>query len=184
MKEDPENIDLLINRNTDRQLSAVDWDRLYGRIQKRLDDAEKQTGAVSIKVRAIRWAAAIASAAAVLIFIFLLTDNRHPELSLSTGQQAAVELTQYRTTVKTEIAKPAPDSFASVVINAPAEQTLVSIGPPDVQVVQCRVVIIDQNEQAEKDQTPLPSWIMMMASKPAAPENYTDKNQLDIACLL
>jgi preprotein translocase subunit SecF len=184
MKENLEKIDLLINENTDRQLLAVDWDQLYGRIQKQVDDAEKRTGTVSIKKKIFRWVVGISSAAAVLLVIFALMENRNPGLSLPSGQQAVVKLTEHRAVVKTEIEKRTGASHVSVAIEPPANRAQVRFGQQGHQVAQCDIVIIDQNGQTEKAQTPRPSWIIMMASKPASSENQTDKNQLEIACLL
>lgn len=184
MKENSEHIDLLINENMNRQLSTVDWERLYGRIHKRLDHADKGVKAVSIKTKALRWAAGLASAAAILWVIFTLAVDRRPELPLSPGQQAAVELTGHGTVARTEFSAPAAGSYASVVVETPAAQATVRIGGSAVQAAQCEVVLIDQNGLIENEKNSRPSWIIIMASKPSPPENQSDNDASEIAYLL
>ena len=182
MKEDFQNIDSLINEHTNRQLSAVDWDRLYSRIQKRLDNVEKRTDTISTKRGIFRWAVGIASAAAALFIVFTLMDNRKRMLSLPAGQQAVVRLSEQHSAAKIE--KTIAAAQVSIVIEPSAEQTQVCISQPEHRIAQCTITIIDQNGHSETENAPHPSWIMMMASKPTPAENKTDKDQLDIACLL
>lgn len=185
MKENLDNIDFLIADNTDRQLSTIDWAQLYSRIQNRLDDAPQQTNRLSIKRLALRWTVGItAVAAAILLAVFVLTENKKPPLVLPAGQLAVVQLTQHRPIAAVEIGKRADTNYVSVTIEPASSRTQVSFSQQEQRVAQCDVVIIDQNGQAEKEKNPLPSWIIIMASKPAVAENQTDQQQLDIACLL
>lgn len=183
MKENMENIDLLINENTDQQLSSVDWDQLYGRIQKRLDTAKKPVGTVSMRRNLFRWAVGISSAAAVLLFIFTLMDDNNTMIPLPPGQRAVVKVTENQTVVKVEIKKLNDSGYASVAIQPTGNKIQADCKPQEQLAVQCDVTIIDQNGHTENNDM-RPSWIMMMASSPAPAENKTDNDQLDIACLL
>lgn len=183
MKENPENIDLLINDNMDRQLSTVDWDQLYGRIRNQLDTTEKRTAVVSIKGKVFRWAIGISSAAAVLLAVFILMEDKERPLLLPDGQRAAVQFAQRRTIAKTEIAKHADTSTVSVMMEPAAGKTQVAFSQPELQVAQCEVTIVDQNGPTEKENTPRPSWIIMRVSKPETSSSIVDQNQWDIVCL-
>jgi hypothetical protein len=183
MKENLENIDLLINDNMDRQLSTVDWNQLYGRIQTRLDEARKQTRPVFIKRAVFRGAVGISSAAAVLLVVFVLMGKKEQPLLLNPGQRAAVQFTQCRTIAKTEIAKQADTSTVSVTMEPAAKKTQVTFSQPNLQVAQCEVTIVDQNGPIEKENTPRPSWIIMRVSKPETSSSKVDQNQWDIVCL-
>lgn len=182
MNESPENIDLLINANTSRQLATVDWDQLHSQIQKRLDEAEKRKCGVSIKVPALRWAVGIISAAAILFVIFALMNNSDSPLPLPEGHRAAVTLTDSRTVVKTEIKTPNAVGHVSITTEPLTNQPQVCLVQPASQAAQCEVVITDQDGHTKKDLHP--SWIIMMASKPQAAENQAQTDALDVACLL
>lgn len=180
MTEDFENLDSLLNEHTTRQLSTVDWEQLNARIQTKLDAARTQTPAVSIKSRRLRWTVGIASAAAILLVVFLRTNDKKQPLALPPGQQAAVTLSEQSGIAKTEIEKP----VVSVSVNLPVARTEVQVNSPDVQVADCDVTIMDQNGHMEDEDTPRPSWIIMTASKPKASQTQTDKDRMDIACML
>lgn len=183
MKENLDNIEFLIAGNTDRQLAAVDWEQLYSRIQNRLDNTPQQTNGLSIKRMALRWTVGIA-AAAILLILLVLTGNKKPPLLLPEGQLAVVQLTEHRPIAAVEIGKRDDTSHVSVTMEPISSQAQVSFSRQDRRLAQCDVVIIEQNGQAEKEKNPLPSWIIIMASKPSVAENQTDQQQLDIACLL
>jgi len=180
MTEKFQNLDSLLNEDTDRQLSTVDWDQLCGSIQKKLDAAEKEIPVTSIKQRHLRWAVGISAAAAVLLVVSLFIHDGKQSLPLPPGRRAVVQLSEQQSVLQTDIKKPA----VSVSITLPDTRTAVQFESPDIQVVQCNLTIIDRNGQAQKEEFTHPSWIILMASTPDALQSKTDKDQQDIACML
>lgn len=180
MNKDFQNIDVLITKHMDRELSTVDWDRLYEGIQQRLDDVENQDNKTSARKVMLRWGIALTSAAAIVLAVFMLAHDSEQPLPLPPGQQVAVKLSEPDSVVKIEIENP----IASVSIKLPAGQTGVQTVTLNAQIVRCDVTIIDQNGHAETQNSPRPSWIIIAASKSEHIQTQTDKDQVDIACLL
>lgn len=180
MKERFQNPDALIDEHTNRQLSGVDWNHLYDKIQKKLDAAEKPKPIVSMRGNLFRAAVGISAAAAILLVVFVLFRDGQKPLPLPPGRRAVVALSEQHSVAEVQIRQ----SAVSVSINLPDSQTAVQFEPSDIPAAQCRITIIDRNGQTEKQDAPQPSWIIMTASKPAASQNRTERDQLDIACML
>lgn len=180
MNKKHEPIDSLLSRQADQQLSAVDWDQLYGRIQNRLDQAEDRSHIRLTKRRWFRWAVGLSAAAAGFVVMLKLNNTTPQPIPLDPGRCAAVQLIEHenRTVAKIEDAA----ATQSVIVMEPSQkQTVVCFTEPQRVVAQCNVTIVDQNGQAEKENNPRSSWVMMTVSKPAPAENQAEKDQLDIA---
>lgn len=184
MKTKHANIDSLLDHHAARQLSMVDSDRLYADIQQRLDHANDMTRLYSKSHYAKKWAMGFSAAAAILIVVFLLQFSSPKNLKLPAGQRAAVRLVETNVHTRVKISESEGSQRNSILTVPSAQKTYVSFTPPDRQITQCEVKIIDQNGHIKKEKNQQPSWVIMFNTHPNESRNEYEQEQADIACLL
>ncbi|MHC4172781.1 MAG: hypothetical protein ACYTBX_08025 [Planctomycetota bacterium] len=103
MKDDEERIEDLLQRNTDEQLSNVDWNKLNRAILNRLDQSRRS------KYFAIRYptvfkvAAGVVVAAAVVVIAVMVRTDTPTTVRFENGAKTTVQFTQSKGTASVEI---------------------------------------------------------------------------------
>jgi hypothetical protein len=184
MKKKYSNLDSLLDRNAAELLSMVDWDRLHSGIQQRLDHAQDISRTHLRPHTMLKWAVGLSVAAAMVMAVFIFQHDGSNGVELPPGQRAAVKLMEPDMTARVQIRQSLDDKYVSVIMEPSAQKIQVSFSPPDRQIVQCDVTIIDQNGHTEKETNRQPSWVIMILSEPEELKNGTEQEQAEIACLL
>jgi hypothetical protein len=171
MKDENEQIDLLLERNTTEQLETVDWDRLNTAISRRLDQARQH------KTSGIGWptvfkiaAGLVAAAAIVLVAVMVRTDTP-TAMRFENGGSAVVEFVESKGSASIQIQPIAAKSQVSIDIGGSRE------------VAKCDIEIIDVKQEQQKNGR-RPAWIIIRMPEPALADNGTSRDEMDLMCLL
>jgi len=171
MKEERENIDLLLERNADEQLSKVDWQRLNAAISSRLDKASRSKTVATKFPTVFKIAAGVAAAAAVILIVMIIRTDRAPDFQLENGRRAVVKFIEAKGSASVEIG------------HAPAKsQVMVDVGPSQSKLARCDIEIIDANGDL-KQKANRATWIIISRPEPVYADNGVSRDSMDMICL-
>ncbi|MHC4572898.1 MAG: hypothetical protein ACYS76_02000 [Planctomycetota bacterium] len=171
MKDDKENIDLLLEQNTAEQLAEVDWQALNASLSARLDQLNP-TKTVAIKpTAALKVAGGLAAVAAIIFVVVFMATDRPPDLQLGNGQRAAVKFAEPPGTASVEIASTLTES-----------EVFVEVAPAPYTLANCDVEIVDVDDKREKDGYPA-AWIIISRPEPLFADNGKSDDLMDIICM-
>jgi len=171
MKERKEKIDLLIERNTAEQLAGVDWGGLSAEISAGVDKAGRGKASVIRFSAALKAAASVAAAAAVIFIAVMIRPEKEAGVHLADGRAAAVEFLESKDAASVEIKTPRSEASA-----------VVSFGQDVRAIAKCDIKIIDSNGDL-KTQTNRSSWIIISMPEEVYAENGFASDMTDIVCM-
>ena len=105
MKQEKENIDLLLERNAGEQLAGVNWDGLHAAISERLNQVDRSKTSTMKYRRVFKIAAGITAAAAV-VFIAVMVKTDAPttvRFEFENGGRTVVKFVESKGSAKVEI---------------------------------------------------------------------------------
>ena len=103
MKNEKEQIDLLLRQNESEQLAGVNWDRLKASISKRLNQAGSSKIYVMSYRRVFKIAAGIAAAAAVVFIAVMINTDTPTTVRFENGPKAVVTFVENKGSAKVKI---------------------------------------------------------------------------------
>ena len=103
MKQEKENIDLLLERNANEQLAGVNWDGLTAEISERLNQADQSKTSTMKYRRVFKIAAGVAAAAAVVVIAVMVRTDTPTTVRFENGAKTTVQFTQSKGTASVEI---------------------------------------------------------------------------------
>jgi hypothetical protein len=172
MKDIKENVDLLLESNTAKQMARVDWDGLNAAISSQLNQAEKYKTSLVRFVTIFKLAAGVAAAAAV-VFVAVMVNKSVPlAVRLENRGGAFVKFIDKESSpaIKIELT----ESKAKVVVD---------IEPARRQMAKVDAKIIDRNGQRKEDDSK-PAWIIISRPEPAFADNGMNRDESDLICLM
>jgi len=171
MKNEEENIDLLLERNADEQLAKVDWEGLNAAISSRLDKAgQSKTAAIKFPT-VLKIAAGFVAAAAVILIVMIISTDGPPDFQLENGRRAVVKFIEAKGSASVEIG------------HAPAKsQVMVDVGPGRSKLARCDIEIIDVNGDL-KEKANRATWIIISRPEPVYADNGVSRDWTGIICL-
>ena len=170
MKDEKEDIDLLLERNAGEQLAKIDWERLRASISARLDGAEQGKASVIRFQRVFKIAVGVAAAAVILIAVIVKT-KKPGDFKLEKGQRAVVRFAEAKGSALVEIGR------------SPAEsQVLVDVGTGRSKIAKCDIEIVDVNGDKDRDGTEA-AWIIISRPEPAYADNGVSSDVMDFIYL-
>jgi hypothetical protein len=172
MKNENEQIDLLLERNTTEQLETVDWDRLNAAISGCLDQARQRKTLWTCRPTAFKIAAGLAAAAATVLLVVLVRTDTPTGVRFENGGSAVVEFVESKGSASIQIQPIAAKSQVSI-----------DIGGSRREVAKCDIEIIDVKQEQQKNGR-RPTWIIIRMPEPALADNGTSRDEMDLMCLL
>ena len=103
MKQEKEKIDLLLERNANKQLAGVNWDRLNAEISERLNQVDRNKIPTMKYRRVFKIAAGVAAAAAVVVIAVMVRTDTPTTVRFENGAKTTVQFTQSKGTASVEI---------------------------------------------------------------------------------
>ncbi|MBC8470949.1 MAG: hypothetical protein H8D56_15865 [Planctomycetes bacterium] len=103
MKNEKEQIDLLLRQNESEQLAGVNWNRLQTSISKRLSQADHSKTSTIKYRRVFKIAAGIAAIAAVVFIAVIIKTDTPPTVRFENGGKAIVTFIESKGSAKVEI---------------------------------------------------------------------------------
>ncbi|MBW7988407.1 MAG: hypothetical protein FVQ84_00060 [Planctomycetes bacterium] len=88
MKDEKEQIDMLLRQNESEQLADFDWDRLQRSISKSLNQADRNKTSIISYRRVFKIAAGIAAAAAVVFIAVIIKTDTTTTVRFENGSKA------------------------------------------------------------------------------------------------
>jgi hypothetical protein len=172
MKNRRENIDLLLESNTAEQMARVDWEGLNAAISSRLARAEKyKTSSVRFPT-VFKVAAGFVVAAAVVFIAVMVNKDVPPAVRLENRGNAVVKFIDKKSSTAIEIEL--TESKARVMVDIEAGQR---------RLAKVDVKIIDRNGQRKEDDS-RPAWIIISRPEPVFADNGTNRDEIDLICLM
>jgi hypothetical protein len=172
MKDEKDKIDFLLERNAEKQLQEVDWDKLNAAILNRLDEAKKYKVSVRKNPIVFKIAAGVAAAAAVVLIAVMIKPEKPVEIKLSDVRTALVEIVESKGSASVAIIEPSDRANATV-----------NIAPQSEKKANCYVQIIDSSRDLkEKEDDIRPSWFIICMSKPVL-SNGINRDAMDVLYL-
>ncbi len=170
MKDKSEEIDVLLERNAEEQLSGINWDVLRASISNRLDEAQTSRTLALGFPKVFKMAAGITAAALMLIAVMVATHGP-PDTPWVRKGSSTVKFTYSKAAASVEIihARGKPLAVVDVVSG-------------DTKVGTCDVEIIDSNGGREKDDIE-PAWVIIRMPEPALADNGDSRYDIDLICL-
>jgi hypothetical protein len=154
MKNEKEEIDSLLRRNTAEQLAGVNWDELNAAISARLDKVQQDKTRTTGLPTVFKIAASFAAAAAAVFIIVMVS---------STEKKGSATVTFID-----------PADRTQVQVNIAGKDS--SQGRGDVRIIE------SSTAQKREGQT-RPSWSIISMAEPASTINGTGRDVRDIICL-
>jgi len=182
MKNEKEKIDVLLEQNAAEQLADVDWDGLSSAISRRLDQVD---GTFERRYRGIFKAAAGLVAAAAIVLIVVMVRTNRGGIELADGEKAAVKFVETKGTSGIVMKSSASRSLARVNITPEVKRgiAIVRMKPAAKSVALCDVKIIEPDEVL-RDRDSEGSWIIISRPQPVVADNGTNKDEIDLICML
>ena len=103
MKQEKEKIDLLLERNANKQLAGVNWDRLNAEISERLNQVDRNKIPTMKYRRVFKIAAGVAAAAAVVVIAVMVRTDTPTTVRFENGRRAVVKFVESKGSAKVEI---------------------------------------------------------------------------------
>ena len=172
MKDENEQIDLLLERNTTEQLETVDWDKLNAEISGCLDQARQRKTLWTCRPTVFKIAAGLAAAAAIVLVVVLVRTDTPTAVRFENGGSAVVEFVESKGSASIQIQPIAAKSQVSI-----------DIGGSRREVAKCDIEIIDVKQEQQKNGR-RPAWIIIRMPEPALADNGTSRDEMDLMCLL
>jgi hypothetical protein len=172
MKNENEQIDLLLERNTTEQLETVDWDRLNAAISGRLDQVRQHKTLWTCRPTAFKIAAGLAAATAIVLLAVMVRTDMPTGVRFENGGSAVVEFVESKGSASIQIQPIAAKSQVSI-----------DIGGSRREVAKCDIEITDVKQEQQKNGR-RPAWIIIRMPEPALADNGTSRDEMDLVCLL
>ena len=103
MKQEKENIDLLLERNAGEQLAGVNWDGLHAAISERLNQADQSKTSIMTYRRVFKIAAGVAAAAAVVFIAIIIKTDTPTTVRFENGGKAIGTFVESKGSAKVKI---------------------------------------------------------------------------------
>jgi len=172
MKKEKENIDILLERNANEQLTGINWDGLNAAISEKLNQAGRSKTSKMNYRSLFKIAAGIAVAAAVIVFATMFRTEKPTAVRFENRGRAEVKFSESKGSASVKI----EDASAKAA-------AVVDLGGSQRKVAKCDIKIIDASVDKEKNDSRA-AWIIIRMPEPVLADNGTDKDEADFACLL
>lgn len=172
MKNENEQIDLLLEHNTTEQLETVDWDRLNAAISGRLDQVRQRKTLWTCRPTIFKIAAGLVAAAAIVLVVMMVGTDTPTAVRFENSGSADVEFVVSKGSASIQIQPIAAKSRVSI-----------DIGGSRREVAKCDINIIDVKQEQQKNGR-RPTWIIIRMPEPALADNGTSRDEMDLMCLL
>ena len=172
MKNENEQIDLLLERNTTEQLETIDWDRLNAAISGRLDQVRQRKTLWTCRPTIFKIAAGLVAAAVIVLIAVMVRTDTSTGVRFENVGSAVVEFVESKGSASIQIR---PIDTKS--------QVSIDIGGSHREVAKCDINIIDVKQEQQKNGR-RPTWIIIRMPEPVLADNGTSRDEMDLMCLL
>ena len=172
MSKENDEVEVLIERNYQQQMTGFDWDGLYAGISLRIDDAEEHKPRRINCGTLVRIGAGALAAAAVLLFCIMLNIDRAKLKKPQIRGRAVVEFAEASGTGSVEI-NPLVDGGRAIV----------EIGRSKKETAVCDLKIIDLQRSSEEAKNEA-AWMIIKVLKDIVADNGAGRDEIDLICLL
>ena len=169
MSKENEKLDILIEKNTEQQLSQVNWEYLHAAISNRLDNVQRKT-TFSIQLPLLIKIGATIAAAAIILITLTSNIEKLTKVKLDNGRTAEVRFLQSK-----------GSALVKLQANSAGSQVMVRIGP-DRTLAKCHIEIMDSNN-GFKENTTRAAWIIISRPQRIYADNGVNRDMLDIMYL-
>ena len=172
MKKEKENIDILLERNANEQLTGINWDGLHAAISDKLNQADQSKTSTKTYRRVFKTAAGIAAAAAVVFVAVMIRTDTPTTVRFENRGRAEVKFSESKESASVKIEHASAKAAA-----------VVELGGSQRKVARCDIKIIDAGGDRKKNGSRA-AWIIIRVPEPVLADNGISRDENDFACLL